>query len=535
MSDGQTSSVLSYPNVKSQLTANPCIAITFHGSTPIQSPFDNPYSGFTLTRSAANAALLNDTNLLNDEGKVPNTNTDINCKAQVLVDRPRLPQRRLPSIPSLSLSPVSPTSSSEVTVSSLETNQLLNSLLSSPPPPPPTPMTPATTSVPIASLPPTPSTPHFAPRVTPAYLDNTPVYQSSISDLGVLTTGVVGLRNLGNTCFMNSVIQCISSTLPLARFFLNGNFKRHINYENPHGSHGALSDQFARLIRAIWEGQYNVISPVSFKEAICRQVTHFGGNDQQDAQEFLIFLLDGLHEDLNHWDKRPRPELDISDEAFEQLSDMHAEAITWERYQMRHSSIIVSLMQGQLRSRLVCKHCNMTSTNYSPFTFLSIPIPKKKGKSSITACLDDLPLRSHLKATMHGEHCPKCKKARSATKKLNLARLPNVLIIHLKRFSFQGPFRDKLDTMVDFPLSQLDVAKYVTPGLKSTVSPSTYNLYGVVNHYGGLNGGHYTACVKRAYDQRWYNYDDSRVSACDESTLLSKAAYILFYVRSSVA
>ncbi|RKP24585.1 hypothetical protein SYNPS1DRAFT_2948, partial [Syncephalis pseudoplumigaleata] len=327
--------------------------------------------------------------------------------------------------------------------------------------------------------------------------------------------GVVGLRNLGNTCFMNSVIQCISSTSPLARYFLNGNYRRHINYDNPHGSQGSLCDQFSRLLRAIWEGQYNVISPVSFKASAASPVAHFGGNDQQDAQEFLVFLLDGLHEDLNQWDKRSRPELDMSDEAFEQLPDVHAEAIAWERYQMRHSSIIVSLMQGQLQSRLICKHCSTTSTTYSPFTFLSVPIPKKKGKCSLLSCMDEFTVEESLKGE-NAWHCPKCKKARHAAKRLSLARLPNVLIVHLKRFSFQGPFRDKLETMVDFPLSQLDITKYVAPGLKSAISSSSYNLYGVVNHYGGLNGGHYTACVKRAYDQRWYNYDDSRVSACDE-------------------
>jgi ubiquitin carboxyl-terminal hydrolase 8 len=77
------------------------------------------------------------------------------------------------------------------------------------------------TAMTTTQMPPTPSTPHFAPQITPAYLDNTPVYQSSLSDLGTLNTGVVGLRNLGNTCFMNSVIQCISSTSPLARYFLS--------------------------------------------------------------------------------------------------------------------------------------------------------------------------------------------------------------------------------------------------------------------------------------------------------------------------
>jgi ubiquitin C-terminal hydrolase len=106
-------------------------------------------------------------------------------------------------------------------------------------------------------------------------------------------------------------------------------------------------------------------------------------------------------------------------------------------------------------------------------------------------------------------NCPRCKTLRKATKTLSLSRLPPVLLIHLKRFSFKGPFTDKIEKQVDFPLKGLDLTNYMLPPLppgvdrtgtqtyppedpRLQIPPYRYDLYAVTNHFGSLSSGHCT-------------------------------------------
>ncbi|CAO3601354.1 unnamed protein product [Absidia cylindrospora] len=154
-----------------------------------------------------------------------------------------------------------------------------------------------------------------------------PVSDSSFSQLGMVLIGTTGLKNLGNTCYMNSIIQCLSGTIPFARYFISGMFKQHINKQNPLGTGGILAERFAELLRVMWSENYNFISPVTFREALVRFAPQYSGTEQQDSQEFLNFLLDGIHEDLNAIRQKPTPLAsdDPSEEArFEQLPDYQA-------------------------------------------------------------------------------------------------------------------------------------------------------------------------------------------------------------------
>ncbi|TNM88939.1 hypothetical protein fugu_005193 [Takifugu bimaculatus] len=117
--------------------------------------------------------------------------------------------------------------------------------------------------------------------------------------------GLCGLSNLGNTCFMNSALQCLSNASPLTEYFLNDQYEAEINRENPLGMRGEIAEAYADLVKQMWLSRSSYVAPRSFKTQVGRFAPQFSGYQQQDSQELLAFLLDGLHEDLNRVKKKP--------------------------------------------------------------------------------------------------------------------------------------------------------------------------------------------------------------------------------------
>ncbi|GKB20757.1 ubiquitin carboxyl-terminal hydrolase 5 [Tanacetum coccineum] len=157
--------------------------------------------------------------------------------------------------------------------------------------------------------------------------------------------------------------------------------------------------------------------------------------------------------------------------------------------------------------------------------------PTKKSRTeplSLYSCLEAF-LREEPLVPEDMWYCPQCQERRQASKKLDLWRLPEVLVIHLKRFSYSRNVKHKLETFVNFPLHDLDMTNYLAN--KSNSSRQVYELYALTNHYGSMGSGHYTAHIKLIDENRWYNFDDSHISPINEDDVKSSAAYVLFYRR----
>ena len=191
-----------------------------------------------------------------------------------------------------------------------------------------------------------------------------------------IANGVVGLANLGNTCFMNSILQCLSNTKELTQIFLDNRYNAQINRDNPLGHGGKVVEVYADLMKDIWSNAYSKISPYNFKHTIGEFKPQFSGYQQQDSQEFMSFLLDGLHEDLNRIKKKPYVKTLESKGRSDEI--IAREAL--RRYLLRNDSEIIDLCFGQLRSHVICTNCGHESTTFDPYSSLSLPIPTNRIK-----------------------------------------------------------------------------------------------------------------------------------------------------------
>lgn len=322
--------------------------------------------------------------------------------------------------------------------------------------------------------------------------------------------GLRGLLNLGNTCYMNSILQCLSSTEDLVKYFINI-YSKFINYKSR--TKGLVAKEFSNVIKNLWSQSGRSFPCQKFKDTIGEYKDMFKHYDQQDSHEFLTILLDWLHDDLNQPEDN-RIILGASKETGEE---------DWGHWTKENNSIIQQLFYGQQKSTVSCDTCFEKSVTFEPFSSLSLPLPSEGNKCTLSDCLQ-LYLNGE---SICGWHCPKCKRSRDATKKLDIMRLPPYLIIHLKRFSSNGY---KKNSNVDFPETDLDMSNYIN-GVEHR--NWKYCLYGVSNHSGSLDGGHYTAsCLKKSRN-KWYKFDDVRVYEINSSTICSSEAYILFYCRKN--
>ncbi|KAL3233683.1 Ubiquitin carboxyl-terminal hydrolase 4 [Nakaseomyces bracarensis] len=362
---------------------------------------------------------------------------------------------------------------------------------------------------------------------------------------------IVGLENMGNSCYMNCILQCVMGTNELTQIFLNNSYEKHININSKLGSKGVLARYFSRLVHVMHEKgavvekkKVAAVRPTQFRMAIASINSLFRNTSQQDCQEFCQFLLDGLHEDLNQCGNNP-PLKELSEEAEkkrETLSLRIASSIEWERFLTTNFSVIVDLFQGQYASRLRCQICNTTSTTYQPFSVLSVPVPQKSGAINLLECFNEFTKCETLEVDEQW-NCPKCKKKQPSTKQLTITRLPRNLIIHLKRFDNR---MNKNNIFVKYPFT-LDLTSYwasdsdgkLPPGVsddelptRGQIPPFRYRLYAVANHYGSLYGGHYTSYVNKGITRGWYYFDDQNAKVVKNSNdAVNSNAYVLFYHR----
>eukprot|EP00804_Cyclotella_cryptica_P017569 CCRYP_006736-RA/>CCRYP_006736-RA protein AED:0.04 eAED:0.04 QI:83/1/0.66/1/1/1/3/0/555 len=379
-----------------------------------------------------------------------------------------------------------------------------------------------------------------------------------------MTSGTVGLVNLGNTCFMNSAIQCIAHTPSLAEYFLSNRYLEHKARDDK------LTEAFAGVVRAIYQKNEGVsvgrrgyattrskenssFRPHDFLDALIAVAPQFEGSRQHDCHEFIRVLIDQLSQDLctnrknllNH----NRTIMDLDDT----MPFMTAAKYSWKQHLSKNSSFLTNEFCGQLVSTLECSVCKTKRYSFDPYYDLSIPFPEPSEMPFVDDCtrvkrdislssryatdddeLSRCTLEDCLRAFTKPEvltndnmpECSICQQKRECTKRLQVFRFPRVLVLHLKRFDNS---RKKIRTSVDFPVIDFDASTLAIDDVHNVQGSTVYDLFGTCDHSGRLSYGHYTAMCIDPLSGLWYRFNDGCVTRTEVENIDNDRAYVLFY------
>ncbi len=334
------------------------------------------------------------------------------------------------------------------------------------------------------------------------------------------TKGVVGLTNVGNTCYGNSVIQALRHQVDLTIFILQGQFRNLIKNKAP-SEKIRLLESYADLIRALWSSEsgevntkplWSTMIPAAIKEGFAQ----FRIPIPHDAHEFLCFLLDQIHEALAE-------EVSMTIRATPSNTDTKSALEFWKASFEKKYSPLVELLFGIQRKSVKCEECSYESVSWETMNMTKVCVPKT----------DRVDLLQLMRDEGGGEGideyaCDKCKKKVRATISRSLWRLGNWVIIVLKRNENSGR---RINTHVDIPM-ETSFGSVFHPSSRESSASDSYDLFATIHHHGSAGGGHYTAHAKHPVTGRWAHYDDESAVVVD-NPLLNASTYIVMYRRKS--
>ena len=341
--------------------------------------------------------------------------------------------------------------------------------------------------------------------------------------------GYVGLANLGNTCFLNSCLQVLNHTYEL-NDYLETNKYMDISGINRDIPDTIIIREWDELRKLMWSNN-GIVSPNKFVYNV-QQIAGIKGRDiftgwaQNDLSEFLYFIIDCMHNSIcrkinmriNGKVENPTDGLAVN--CYKMLKEIYAKEYSeiMEMFYGIHVSEIKSVDEK-------------TSFSIKPeqFFILNLEINTMNNQTPLRTLTDCFEYFVNPEI-MDGENAwfnETTQQKQAAVKKMSFWNFPNILVIMLKRFSADG--KHKLNQLLDFPLNNLDLSKYV---VGYNPNSYVYDLYGVCNHMGSIMGGHYTSYVKHTNGE-WIHFNDTSVEIIPEQTVVSPMAYTLFYRKKN--
>jgi len=338
--------------------------------------------------------------------------------------------------------------------------------------------------------------------------------------------GLIGLENLGNTCFLNSCMQIISNMYELNDYLDSKKYFQHIKTNIPEY---IIINEWNELREIMWSNN-GIVSPKKFvhnvqKIAKEKNTNIFTGWAQNDLPEFLQFFIECLHNSISR-------SVSIT---INGVAENKMDKLAFQCYEMLKNSYsqeyseIMEMFYGITFSELVSLTTNeRLSVVPESFFILNLPIANNKvAATNLYECFDLYIEPDYLEGE-NAWYNDITKTKEDVKKRYSFWSFPSIVVIALKRFSPDG--QNKMNNSITFPLNDLDLSKYVE-GYNS--SSYVYDLFGVCNHNGDVSGGHYTCFVKNTQD-KWNHFNDHIIEKVeDPQMIISSSAYCLFYRKKN--
>ncbi|XP_047980267.1 ubiquitin C-terminal hydrolase 22 isoform X1 [Salvia hispanica] len=344
-----------------------------------------------------------------------------------------------------------------------------------------------------------------------------------------LPLGLRGLNNLGNTCFMNSVLQALLHAPPFRNYFLSDRHN-HERCRKTSADRLCLPCDVDVIFDAVFSGDRTPYSPAKFLYSWWQHSENLASYEQQDAHEFFISMLDRIHDKLGKSSLANKGNVDCQ-------------------------CIAHRVFSGILRSDVTCTSCGFTSSTYDPCMDISLDLntgasaaadfsSRPKLNETLAGCFDLFTKPERLGPDQK-LYCENCHEKQDALKQMSLKKLPLVLCLHIKRFE-HSPIRKmsrKIDRHLQFPFS-LDMRPYLSSsivkkrfgnrmfsleGEEADVSSTEFEVFAVVTHTGMLESGHYATYLRLR--NQWYKCDDAWITEVDEEVVRTSQCYLMFYVQ----